>query len=392
MKDTNLNGYTETLYANVSDLFANGLPAAPVPTIGTRSDGLGLVYSSAVNALFGPPEAGKTLTASAIIADTIFSGGSVLIIDIDHNGAIATVARLNSFGVSKETLSDSTRFRYAAPEDVAGMMAVIAEVAIWKPTLVLLDSIGELMGMFGASSNVDEDYTRVHSAVLKPMARSGSGVIAIDHEAKGTDSKRFGAGGTAAKKRAIDGVMLRVSLLQAFAPGSGGKARLTIVKDRHGGLRAASPQGASEPLAATFELLAGTATNWKFWAPRESDSFIADSQANDVIVLRELVPPPTTIRDVKERCAWGQDRSRTALEAFRLAHPAAYPVLPLKGEVQEYTPAPVLEYNPSTSKVQSTHDGALATVEASPEPLTPEVMALNPDANDPWDFTAGEVN
>lgn len=34
--------------------------------------------------------------------------------------------------------------------------------------------------------------------------------------------------------------------------------------------------------------------------------------------------------------------------------PAAYSVLPLKGEVQEYTPAPVPEYNPSTSKVQST--------------------------------------
>jgi hypothetical protein len=346
-------GYTPGLYANVSALLGEGVPESPVPTIGRRSDGLGLVYVNAVNVIFGSPEAGKTLAGSAIAADTIFSGGSVLLIDIDHNGAPATIARLRSFGVSQEALSDPARFRYAAPEDNTEVLAIVAEAAFWKPGVVLLDSIGELLPMFGANSNDSDDYTRVHRLVLTRLANTGAAVIAIDHEAKNVDSKRFGTSGTAAKKRAIDGVMLRASLVQAFAPGTGGKSRLTIVKDRHGGLRAASPKGDNEPLAATFELMAGSASNWKFWAPRESDSSLASTQSNDVIILQNLTPPPTSIRDVKERCAWGQDRSRAALDAFRLAYPAAYSVLPLKGEVQEYTPAPVPEYNPSTSKVQS---------------------------------------
>ena len=73
-------------------------------------------------------------------------------------------------------------------------------------------------------------------------SRTGAGVLVIDHMAKGTESRKFRAGGTIAKKRADDGVVYHVENVVPFAPGSGGKTSLSIVKDRHGDIRANTPE------------------------------------------------------------------------------------------------------------------------------------------------------
>src|SRR5215211_8141049 len=46
---------------------------------------------------------------------------------------------------------------------------------------------------------------------------------------------------TSGKPRAIGGVSLRVTLKEPFSPGRGGRAALTVHKDRHGGLRLGCP-------------------------------------------------------------------------------------------------------------------------------------------------------
>lgn len=309
--------YTAALYADVKELLTHGIPEAPKPDIGRRDDGSGIIYSGASNIIFGPPETAKTLVCSAISADVLFSGGSALIIDIDHNGAPATIARFRSFGVPADVLTDTSRFRYASPEDATQMLAIIKEAQEWKPTIAIVDSIGELMPMFNANSNLPDDYTRVHRTVMSALAKPGTAVLGVDHEAKGEASSNYGASGTAAKKRVLDGVMLRARLVRPFAPGMGGKTKLHIAKDRHGGLRAASPAGDREPVATTFELMAGAASNWKFHTPVAGEIEMHVTLAEDVKQLVDLTPPPSSIRDVKQRCGWGQDRAKAALDAFR---------------------------------------------------------------------------
>lgn len=354
-KDLLANGYTSHLYANVSELFALGLPQPPKPTIGHRNDSESLLYERAVNVVFGVPEAGKTLVASAIAADTIFDGGSLLLIDVDHNGAVASLARLRSFGISEQTLSDPTRFRYASPEDKTEMEAVIQDATVWKPTIVILDSIGELLPMFGANSNDGDEYTVVHRLVLTRLADTGACVLAIDHEAKGAASGAWAIGSTA-KKRAVDGVMLRAELLRTFSPGNGGKSRLRIVKDRHGGLRAISATGNGEPIAATFELMPGLATTWKFYAPSLDDD--TNQLSEDVEQLSRLDPAPKSVADVKKRCHWGQARATAALNAYRDSLDTSSGNVPHtqpKGWGMGGTPTPAVpEYAPSTSEVWST--------------------------------------
>lgn len=309
----------DLLYVDVAALLSGNMQRV-VPTVGNRTDGQPFIYAGAVNVLFGNPEAGKTLVASAIAADTIFAGGSVLWADMDYNGATATIMRFRAFGVSTEVLSDRSRFRMTIPEDKAAMLATVKDAESWKPTISIVDSIGELLALFGANPNSDEDYAPVHRSVLAKLASTGSAVLAIDHEAKGQGSRDYGASGAVAKKRAIDGVMLRASVRRPFTPGKGGKSLLTILKDRHGGVREISPTSDKEPLAASFELIEDKATDWKFWAPDGAPTTKPSGVVSDLDLLRQLNPAPKSIYDVKLRMQWGAQR---ATEAFRMFTEAA---------------------------------------------------------------------
>lgn len=303
----------EPTYVDVGALLDGNLQS-PKPTLGVRSDGQPFIYPAAVNIIFGPPETGKTLALSAIAADVLFSGGSALWIDIDHNGDEATIARFRSFGVPAKVLRDRARFRLATPEDKDEVLRVVKDSSVWKPTLVALDSVGELLPMFGANSNSDDEYTAVHRAVLSKMSTAGRAVVGIDHEAKGQASRNFGAGGAVAKKRAVDGVLLRASVRIPFTPGSGGKAVLTIVKDRHGGVRSISQRsGDREPIAATFELISDAATSWKFWAPNGAWSSPSGTLIDQINALR---PPPKSQRDVRSRMGLGSVNAKKVYDAF----------------------------------------------------------------------------
>lgn len=350
--------YTPALYADIAQVLAGGDLGAPQPTFGLRDDGLHLFYPGTTNGLVGAPESGKTLLASCVMADELFKGNSVLVVDVDHNGARATVARFISLGVKGEVLSDPSRFRYTAPEDSTDLLAVVAEAHLWKPTVALVDSVGEVLPMFGASSNDADQYTAVHRQVFTALANSGAGVILIDHEPKSDGAAEYGASGTMAKKRAIDGALYRVKVKQPFAPGKGGKALVTVLKDRHGQVNQ-HLESNREPLAFTFHLIGGDATDWKLYAPTEADILKADKTAQDVEALKALNPPPSSVRDVMERKRWGRDKSAKALKSFRelLDTQGSVPVPHLKVRGTGTTHTPYLEVQPGTHQVQVHGEG-----------------------------------
>jgi hypothetical protein len=306
-------------YADIAELLDRGDIRPPAPTVGLRSDGVGIFYRGQVNLLFGNPESGKTLIAQCATVDELNHGGNALIVDLDHNGAGATISRLIAMGADELILRDRERFRYCAPDDAEQLAVIVADTLTWQPAVVLLDSLGELLPLCGASSNSPDDFSRVHGEVLKPFAKSGAAVIVIDHLAKNTDSQAFGSTGTAAKKRAIGGTSLRTSVVDAFKPGAGGKAQLTINKDRHGGLRAASGGDDREPLAATFHMWDENGDiRWTFHPPANGErAAVVGVSEEDLMKLSELLPAPASQRDVKERLGWGSTRSLDALREWR---------------------------------------------------------------------------
>ena len=116
----------------------------------------------------------------------------------------------------------------------------------------------------------------------------------------------------------------------AFTPGSGGAAYLTVNKDRHGGLRQHCPTGDREPLAGVFLLrsFTGGVLLAETIPPAEGESAPSDfgiganpeRVAADVNALTALDPPPTSKRDVQQRMKWGSDRAVVALDEYRRRH------------------------------------------------------------------------
>lgn len=295
----------------------SGSATAPTPTVGgRRTDGLRMLYPGTVNGLVGDPEAGKTLVAAAFVADELAAGGSAYWIDLDWNGAYSTAARLLRFGVALEVLIDTSRFRLAIGEDEADVREIVEEVVSWRPTLTVLDSVGELVAMFGRSSNSADEYRAVNSLVMARCARAGTAVLVVDHHAKNGESRAFGAGGTVAKKSAIDGAYLGVKRVRTFVPGRGGVAEVRVLKDRHGALRAATSSDTTEPLVARFELREdGDGCEYRFAAPSEAVPEASSEKVERLVErLEALTVPPTTGTEAATILG---GRKTDALAAFR---------------------------------------------------------------------------
>lgn len=308
------------LYVDISALLDGTVPEPPEPVLLRRSDGRKLFYSGQVNLLFGDPESGKTWVCLACAVEALSASRKVIIIDLDHNGAASTIYRLLALGAPQERLRDPALFRYCEPEDRTEVRRVVADSIAWRPALAVVDSIGELLPMHGANTNSADEFTVVHSSVLKPLAKAGAAVLAVDHLAKGADSRAQGPGGTAAKRRAIGGVSVRVKATKAFTPGHGGEAVLLVNKDRHGGVRAHCPIGDREPVAGTFKLLAFNegVLEWSFLAPKDGErNPDENAPPEDVAAIDALDPPPTTVDDVCNRLKWRKQRAANALRAWR---------------------------------------------------------------------------
>jgi hypothetical protein len=308
------------LYADVAALLDGGLPDPPQPVLLTRTDGQAIFYAGQVNLLFGDPESGKTLVAMAAAAEAMQTGRKVAFIDIDHNGLVGIVSRFLDMAVTEHILRDPALFRYVEPEDKAHLRAVVADLTRWRPAVVVVDSIGELLPLMNLSSNSPDDFTLAHTAILKPCAKAGAAVIAVDHLPKGVENKANGPTGTAAKRRAVGGVAIRVVVEDQFSPGAGGSAYLTINKDRHGGLRRnCPPNPGKEQVAGLFTIESDTeAIVWSITGPKSGEVPTRDRvDASDLAALDKLQPPPASVRDVKQRCEWSTARAMRALREWR---------------------------------------------------------------------------
>ncbi|GAB3410957.1 hypothetical protein GCM10027515_31910 [Schumannella luteola] len=322
-------------YVDVAALLDAGFQAIEPDAGGIRSDGVRLLYSGTVNGLVGESEVAKSIAATCMVADELSRDGSAGWIDLDHNGAAATVARFVAAGVAPGVLRDPSRFRLVVPESRAAVLSAIEDAAGWSPTMVVIDSVGEIVPMFGGDSNSADDYTRVHREVFARLAATGAAVLVIDHLAKTALSTGY-ASGTGAKKRAMDGAYYGVKLVEPFRPGEGGASAFTILKDRHGGVRAKTPG----ETAAVFRLDSRSdAWTWEFYPGRSADERSADQLSADVAFVLALDSFPASraalqgaVRDASsDGKAWSNERASAALKAAKERQGAGPYTFPLSG-------------------------------------------------------------
>jgi hypothetical protein len=316
------------LYVDVAQVFAGGAKA-PEPNILPFIDDSYLFYAGEFNLVYGDTESGKTWLCLAAVASTIMGlAGRAAVIDLDHNGAHSLLNRLEMLGATREELSDHQCFRLAEPENELDLRELVADLSVFKPDVVVLDSLGEVMPLFRANSNSADDFTVVHSDVIKPLKQSGAAVLVVDHLPKSAESRQHGPTGTAAKTRAVGGLAVRVSAEKAFRPGEGGAAKLELFKDRHGGVRKQVHGADPRPVIGTFALSeeAGKLA-YSFHSahavPVSKQIELNDARIKeDVAKLLELHASGESVdsvREVKRALKSGQARADAALDAFRLA-------------------------------------------------------------------------
>lgn len=213
-------------------------PVVDPPSILARTDNHHLFYTGKINGLFGDPEGGKTWVAQAAIVETLAAGGTAAMIDVDHNGPNHTAARLLLLGAEPTTLANPDRFRYYDPEDAEQLRGACKDIATRAPTIAVVDSLGELLPMYGASENDGTEVTDALRTTLVPIAATGTCVISIDHLPKAGESRQSGyAIGSIAKKRMMRGSYIRVEARNQPAPGKIGRMTLKIEKDTSGKVR-----------------------------------------------------------------------------------------------------------------------------------------------------------
>jgi len=231
-------------HADLSWAATGDIPEVEPPAWGRRDDGIALWYAGKVNGVFGDPESAKTWLAMQALVEALLDGQRVVLIDIDHNGAVLTVQRLLMLGADSADLSNPDLFRYYAPDDRLELGASIAQAAAFEPAVAVLDSLGELVPMMGRDSKDNDQITTALRLTAFVLARSGAAVITVDHLPKAGESRDSGyAIGGMAKKRAMDGSYIRAEVRKAPAPGQVGKVTLRVAKDRAGRLREHAPNG-----------------------------------------------------------------------------------------------------------------------------------------------------
>jgi hypothetical protein len=204
-----------------------------LPTLWLRDDGQGLFYRGAINELHGDSGDGKSLALSALAAEEIAAGRHV--VWIDHEAAFRVLKmRLLEMGVSRAQMHEYLHWtRPQEPANARRIERLIDQLAPFGQATVVVDSVGESLGLHGLHENDDLDFVRWKLLLPQPLELAGHTVVLVDHGTKARDNMLYPSG-SKRKRAAISGSAYLAEQTVAFDRTTPGKIRLTCAKDRHG--------------------------------------------------------------------------------------------------------------------------------------------------------------
>ncbi|GEP38864.1 hypothetical protein NPS01_25270 [Nocardioides psychrotolerans] len=236
----------------------------PPPTMLRRTDGIALLYDGAVHTISGESESGKTWLTLIAAHQLLEDGKNVVFLDFEDR-ADRVIGRLMALGATPTQIR--AHFAYIRPDRPldddgrAQLAPALAGVA-----LVILDGVTEAMTTHGFDLNSNADSALFQAMLPRWLADHGPSVVMIDHVVKDKEKQDRFALGAQHKLAGIDGVAYIVKMIQPFARGKRGLAKVEIAKDRPGHVR----EHAFGRTIAEFTL---------------------DATISDVILTAHLMPP-----------------------------------------------------------------------------------------------------
>jgi hypothetical protein len=216
----------------------SGRYTPPAPTVGARSDGVGLFYPGRLHTIASESEGGKTWLALYAARCELDAGNAAAYLDFeDDEGGI--VGRLLALGANPDDIRD--RFAYIRPEEsiaALGNREDLAEVlANLAPTLVVLDGVTEAMTLHGLEMKDNTDIARFGQLLPRWIADRGPACVALDHVVKDREQRgRYAIGGVH-KLNGVNGAAYVLQNRTPFTIGKTGRSTVYISKDRPGQVR-----------------------------------------------------------------------------------------------------------------------------------------------------------
>lgn len=240
----------------------------PPPTMLRRADGIPLLYDGAVHTIAGESESGKTWLTLIAALQLLAEAQRVVFLDFEDR-ADRVIGRLMALGATPQQIRD--HFQYIRPDrplddDGRAALAPHLDTTTAGTRLVIVDGVTEAMTMHGFDLNSNADSALFQALIPRWIADHGPAVVMIDHVVKDKEKQDRFALGAQHKLAGIDGVAYIVKMLQPFARGKRGLARVEISKDRPGHVR----EHAFGRIIAEFSL---------------------DATRSDVILIAALNPP-----------------------------------------------------------------------------------------------------
>jgi len=218
----------------------------------------GLFYRGNVNLLYGTDGVGKTLLIQKIIMQELEAGNEVMFLDAEDGSPRNMFLRLQAMGCDPSWGSRLHYVNIDKPPSQANR-DMFVEVAK-RCSLVVIDSAGELMGLYGKDAVKDLETRNVLFEMYgRPLAAAGAAVVVPDHIAKSSDGQM--PIGSIRKRAGIDGAAYYLSVDEGneWSKTKGGYGQLTCTKDRNGtyyrGEKVARVQVFPAAVSATGELV-----------------------------------------------------------------------------------------------------------------------------------------
>lgn len=232
-----------------------------VPTLLPLWNGIGAAYVGKINTFMGEPASCKTWAALIACVHEIRQGNGALWIDLE-DAPQTVVGRLKNLGVSRDELP---LFQYKRPTSKppqkvteqalneatinatrsGGVDPVARLVSQAEPfealvqeitgcTIVVVDSVTELMSLYGLNGDVREEVSTFHKRLRELFTDHDAGIILLDHVTKSTAGRGRWASGSERKISGLDGSGIAFDVVQKFGRGKVGRIKLSVSKDRPG--------------------------------------------------------------------------------------------------------------------------------------------------------------
>ena len=289
----------------------------PRPTVGKRSDGVGVLYAGRTHSMFGETESAKTWTAGYLGMQELDAGNGVLFVDFEDDAATVT-RRMMTLGALPAQLLD--RFGYISPTEPVtapnSHRALLDALGDLRPSVVVIDGVTEGMALHGLSLLDNSEVAQFGRLLIRPMTDAGAAVVSLDHVTKNVEGRGRYAMGAAHKLNGITGAAFAIENVHRFGDGLAGRSRLLISKDRPGQLRGQSLKGTGDRYwFADFTLDTREADPGDLVAPGEHAAvpFRPTTLMQKISEAIQAAPHPLTTNDVTARVQGKAAAIRTAL-------------------------------------------------------------------------------